>query len=124
MAKSQFRSIRKVSGKKYLLGRKIRSSDLGGDIAETNIGNKRVKVKRVMGGNIKRQLLSNNVVYVNSNGKIEKLEIEGVEENPANSNYTRRNIITKGTIIKTKKGNVKITSRPGQVSQLQGIFIK
>ena len=55
--------------------------------------------------------------------KTTKLKIEAVENNPANKNYTRRNIITKGTIVKTEKGNVRITSRPGQVGLLFGVFL-
>ena len=123
MAKSQRQSIRKVSGSKYLTSRKKKLSELGGISAETHIGSTKVKSKRVRGGNIKSQLLKTDVVFVSKNGKIVKLKIEGVEENPANINYTRRNIITKGAIVKTEKGNVKITSRPGQSAQMNGIFI-
>ncbi len=123
MAKSQFRSEKKVSGSKYQLVRKKRLCDLGGISAFTNIAQNRTKQKRVKGGNIKIQSLSANFVYVNKDNKIEKLEIESVVNNPANINYTRRNIITKGAIVKTSEGNVKITSRPGQVGLVQGIFV-
>jgi hypothetical protein len=51
------------------------------------------------------------------------LLILSVVNNPSNVNYTRRNIITKGCIVKTEKGDVKITSRPGQTGTLQGIFV-
>ena len=51
-----------------------------------------------------------------------KAKIENVISNPANINFTRRNIITKGCICKTDKGDVKITSRPGQSGNLQGVF--
>lgn len=123
MANSQFRSKKKVSGGKYIANRKKRLSDLAGLPALTEIGNKRIKVNRVKGGNVKRKLLSSEEVLVNENNKIIKLKIQGVNENPANVNFTRRNIITKGSIVKTEKGNVKITSRPGQSGNLFGILI-
>lgn len=122
MANSQFRSRKKVSGSKYIAFRKKRLSELVGIPALTQIGKFRIKIKRVKGGNIKKQLLSLDNVYVNKEGKIEKLKILSVTENPANVNFSRRNIITKGSIVKTEKGDVKITSRPGQSGSLFGVF--
>ena len=124
MAKEQFRSKRKVSGGKYKDVRKTRLCDLGSNPTETIISKKKVKVVRKLGGNLKKKLLSDEFIFVNDSKKILKLKITSVEKNPANQNYTRRNIITKGTILKTEKGVVKVTSRPGQTGQLQGIFIK
>ena len=123
MAKSQFRSIKKISGKKYLNLRKKRLCELGREPAFTQIGKKREKNKRVMGGNIKKVLLSTEQVLVSIKDKTEKLNILTVTNNPANVNFTRRNIITKGCIVKTEKGDVKITSRPGQTGLLQGVLI-
>jgi small subunit ribosomal protein S8e len=123
MAKSQFKSKRKVSGSRYIPLRKKRLSELGGDSAYTQIAKKRLKLKRVKGANQKISLLSDEYVMVSKEGKTSKLKIDSVENNPANVNYTRRNIITKGCIVKTNKGDVKITSRPGQNGVLQGIFI-
>jgi small subunit ribosomal protein S8e len=122
MARTQFRSTKKVSGKKYVTLRKKRQLDLGGEPALTHIGKDRPKVKRVMGGNTKQSLLSGEYVTVSTPKGVEKLKIESVVENPSNINYTRRNIITKGCIVKTEKGDVKITSRPGQSGVLQGVF--
>ena len=123
MARSQFRSKKSVSGQKYVDFRKKRSCDLGRNPALTHIAATRAKIKRVRGGNIKISLLSEELVSVNENGKTSKTKILSVVENPANVNYTRRNIITKGCIVKTEKGDVKITSRPGQIGILQGVLI-
>ncbi|MHA1475907.1 MAG: 30S ribosomal protein S8e, partial [Promethearchaeota archaeon] len=38
--------------------------------------------------------------------------------------YNRRNILTKGAIVKTKLGLVKITSRPGQTGQINGKLLE
>ncbi len=123
MANSQYRSKRKVTTSKYTAGRKKRLCDLGGIPTMTSIGKTRLKVKRVMGGNLKKSLLSNDVVYVaDAKNKTTAHKILSVINNPANVNFTRRNIITKGCIVKTEKGNVTITSRPGQDGTLFGIF--
>ena len=76
--------------------------------------------------NLKVRLLSTNIAYVldRETGKVTKTEILGVVENPANPHYVRRNIITKGAIIETKLGKVKVTSRPGQDGVVQGVLIK
>lgn len=124
MASSQFRSKKQVSGKRYVTIRKKRAQDLAGIPALTSIDKIRLKLKRVAGGNQKKSLLSTDKVCVTEAGKTKVLNIIGVENNPANINFTRRNIVTKGAIVKTEKGNVKITSRPGQSGTLFGILIK
>ena len=124
MAKSQFRSRKKVSGKKYISFRKERASDMAGLPALTLIGQSRLKIKRVMCGNTKKSLLKVQEVCVNDGAKTKKLAIESVVNNPANINYTRRNVITKGCIVKTAEGDVRITSRPGQAGTMFGVFIK
>ena len=96
MANSQFRSKRQVSGKRYVTVRKTRASDLGRVPALTSLGEKKLKVKRVKGGNLKKSLLRAQMVQVFNGKKTVSLKVTGVEENPANINFTRRNIITKG----------------------------
>ncbi len=122
MARTHFRSVRKVSGKKYTNLRKKRLSDMAGNPTLTQMGVQKVKVKRGTGGNTKASLLRTELVLVNTKGKVEKIKIETVVANPANLNYQRRNIITKGAIVKTSKGNVRITSRPGQDGTIFGTF--
>lgn len=124
MAQSNFRSIRKISGRKYIPARKKRVSELAGTPAHTHIGDRKEKIKRVRGANMKKSLLRADYVIVNDKAKSEKLKIEGVSNNPANIHYTRRNVITKGAIVKTEKGEVKITSRPGQTGALFGVLLK
>jgi small subunit ribosomal protein S8e len=53
-----------------------------------------------------------------------RTEILDVEKNPANLDYQRRKVITKGTIIKTAKGRAQVTSRPGQDGILNAILVK
>ena len=50
-------------------------------------------------------------------------QIISVLKNPANRDYERRRIITKGAILDTELGQVKVLSRPGQDGILNGILI-
>ena len=57
-------------------------------------------------------------------GSTEKLEIVDVVSNPANADYDRRGVITKGTIVRTEKGLARIVSRPGQTGSLSAVVHK
>ena len=80
---------------------------------------------RGVGNNEKRALLSIDTanVYNPKEKKYEQLKIETILENPANRHFVRRNIMTKGTIIKTEKGKARITNRPGQEGVVNAILI-
>lgn len=82
--------------------------------AETIIGSKDVTVKRVRGGNLKYVCKSVEYANVADNGKVVRAKILKVVKNPANKDYDRRGVITKGSIIETEVGLAKVTSRPGQ----------
>jgi len=56
-------------------------------------------------------------------GKTQKTEILNVVENPANPNLVRRNVITKGAVVETKLGRVRVTSRPGQEGTVNGVLV-
>ena len=122
---TQKRSKRKVSGGRYKKSRKKRLVDEGRMPSLTRVGERRVKKLRVRGANIKFRLFSSNVanVFDPKTKKYSKVKILSVVENPANRHYTRRNIMTKGTIIETEKGKARITSRPGQEGNVNAILI-
>lgn len=67
-----------------------------------------------------------NIVNVSDpeTGKTEKLDIIDVVSNPANADYNRRGVITKGTIVRTEKGLARIISRPGQTGSLSAVVHK
>lgn len=113
-------SKRKPSGGIRQKARKKRKYERGRDYIPVKIDEPKLKKIRVRGGNYKIRLLSTNYVIVNG----EKLKILGVEHNPANRQFARFGIITKGAILKTEKGLVKVTSRPGQYGIVQGVFVK
>jgi small subunit ribosomal protein S8e len=107
---------RKPSGGRKRSCRRKRKFEKGSFPAETTLGEPKRKVERERGGNTKIKSLSDKYACVTDpkSGKTEKVEIVRVVKNPANVDYDRRGIITKGAVIETPKGSARVTSRPGQ----------
>ena len=61
---------------------------------------------------------------MNLKGKNKKAEIKNVLETPSNRFLARQNILTKGTILETDQGKVKITNRPTQEGIVNGEVIE
>jgi small subunit ribosomal protein S8e len=47
-----------------------------------------------------------------------------VTKNPANKDYERRGVITKGALLETEIGIAKVISRPGQDGVINAVLIK
>jgi small subunit ribosomal protein S8e len=124
MAISQRRAKRKASGGRYRRTSK-KLKNRGSLPVLTGISKLRKKLVRVRAGFIKERLLSVDManVYDPKAKKYFKVKIETVVESPSNRNFVRRNIMTKGTVIKTEKGNAKITSRPGQEGTVNAVLV-
>lgn len=117
---------RKPSGGRKRAYRMKSKFERGSFPTETMLGKTRKKISRRRGGNIKRRLLSVSHVNVSnpSAGKTEKTEILRVIKNPANVDYNRRGVITKGTIIDTPLGTARVTSRPGQDGLVNAVLLQ
>ena len=115
---------RKRTGGKIKIARKKRKYELGNLPTLTKIGEEKREVEEGKGGNKKVRVLSASFVNVSIKGKSEKLKILEIVKNKANPHFVRMGIITKGAIVKTEKGLVKITSRPGQHGVVNGILIE
>lgn len=126
MARSQARSKRKFTGKKYKYFHKKRKRELERPPIETQVGDIKKKKQRTLGGNYKLKLFSTNYINVTdpTSNKTSKVKILRFESNPASKDYNRRHILTKGSIVETELGKVKITSRPGQHGVLNAVVIK
>ncbi|MDH5374220.1 MAG: 30S ribosomal protein S8e [Candidatus Bathyarchaeota archaeon] len=107
---------RKPSGGRKRSYRRKRKFEKGSFPAETMLGEPKRKVERERGGNTRIKILSDKYACVTDpkSGKTEKVEVVRVVKNPANVDYDRRGVITKGAIIETPKGLARVTSRPGQ----------
>lgn len=114
---------KKVSGGKYIGRRKKKLRESLGQKRIVKIGEEKRKSKKVAGGNNKIFLLGAKFVNIQEKGKSKKLEIKNVIETPSNRFLARQNIITKGTIILTDSGKVKVTNRPTQNGIINGVLV-
>ncbi len=127
MSYYQGNDLKKPTGGKKRPYRKKRKYELGRPPTETRLSSTEERtIIRVRGGNIKVRL--KKAVYANvitpRENKAKKVRILGVEETPANPEYARRGIITKGAIIRTELGLAKVVSRPGQDGVINAILIE
>ncbi|NLX49349.1 MAG: 30S ribosomal protein S8e [Methanospirillum sp.] len=122
----QGRSIRKVTGGRYAPLRGKRRTEIGRAPAETHIGEDRLRAVRTCGGNVKIRALRATTANVadRASGAVRRVAIETVEQNTANPNYVRRNLLTKGAIIRTELGPARIVSRPGQDGAINAVLIE
>ncbi|NVM52194.1 MAG: 30S ribosomal protein S8e [Candidatus Helarchaeota archaeon] len=126
MGRWQGRSRRLATGARVRFSRKKRLYEMGRPPAETVVGPRKIKIVRVQGGNSKIKAYIADTVNVSdqSTGKTQKVTIKEVLSNPSSVEYTRRKIITKGAILSTELGKVRVTSRPGQEGIVNGILIR
>jgi small subunit ribosomal protein S8e len=116
---------KKTGGKKHIFRGK-RAFEMGSDPAQTIVGETRVTKKRGRGGKPKLRALSMNFANVTdpATGKTQKTEIRSVVKNPANVDYQRRGVITKGAVLETTLGQAVVTSRPGQHGVVNAILVQ
>lgn len=119
---------KQITGGKYIKNRKKKKYELPGQekivkVSETE--KERRKTKRVSGGNKKTYLLQAKFINVTlKDKKIKRTSVKKVIETPSNRFLARQNIITKGTILETDLGKVKVTNRPTQEGTLNGILVE
>ena len=118
-------SRRKPTGGRRVQARGKRSTEISSEKQFALIGEPKRKIYRKAGGNTLVRVLSENKVSVNDakSGKTTLATLTNVVENDSNPNYIRRNILTKGAVVETDKGQVKITSRPGHDGVLNGVVL-
>ncbi len=126
MAIRHYRPKRKSSGSRYITSRGKKLYEMGNDPTLPSIGEKKVKIMRTKGGGRKIRVMAANVINAIDpfTKKAMQIPMKNVIENPANRHYVRRNALTKGAIVDTDKGKVRITSRPAQDGCLNGVLLK
>jgi len=115
---------RKKTGGRYKKARKKKSYERAGQRRVIKISEEKKKTQRVKGGNKKTFLLGAKFVNVKTKGKDKKIQIKNVAETPSNRFLARQNIITKGTILETELGKVRVTNRPTQQGMVNGILVE
>jgi len=119
------RSGRTETGSRIKKFRSKRKYELGREPTETLMGETKRKVIDSRSKTKKSPAMAIKYANVTDPKKNEtyRAEIEDVENNPANMDYQRRKVITRGTIIRTSKGRAKVTSRPGQQGIVNAVLI-
>jgi small subunit ribosomal protein S8e len=116
---------KKPSGGRKRAYRTKRKFEEGRFPAETILGGTKKKTIKGRGNTAKIKLLSDRYACVTDikSGKTQKVEITRVVRNPANVDYDRRGVITKGAVIETSLGLARVTSRPGQDEVINAVLI-
>ena len=113
---------RKITGGKYKSFRKKKKFSLSGVIRKVKLSEKtKQKVKKGLGGNNKKVLLSTDFANIINpeTQKTQKSKITNVLETPSNRFLARQNILVKSAIIETELGKARITNRPSQEGMVQ-----
>jgi small subunit ribosomal protein S8e len=102
-----------------------RRTEIASEKQHSLIGKPNRKVYRKRSGLQTVRILADEVINVNdpSTGETKRATLESVLENSADANYVRRNIMTKGAVVQTDLGSVRITSRPGRAGVLNGVLL-
>ncbi len=126
MALWQGNSRRKPTGGRLVRAQKKRRSEIAREHIDAHVGVHSHKLVRTKGANQKVKLLATDKINVTDSktGKTKVAELTNVVENTANIHYVRRNIITKGAVVDTAAGKVRVTSRPGQHGALNGVLVE
>lgn len=117
---------RKITGGRYKKSHKKKFHERPGERKTTYLGEEKKKTKRTRGGGKKTFFLKAKYINVpkKTGGGNKKIEIKNVIETPSNRFLARQNILTKGTIVETESGKVKITNRPTQEGTINGVFVE
>ena len=115
---------RKISGGRYKKSRKKKLYERPGQKRAVGLGEEKKKTVRIRGGHKKIFFLKTKFINVRVKDKNKKTEIKNVLETPSNRFLARQNVLTKGTIVETELGRVRITNRPSQEGIVNGILIE
>jgi small subunit ribosomal protein S8e len=117
---------RKLTGGRKRASRGRRAYEKDSYPMETSVARTVKAAKRGAGGNLTYGLRSTDVANVSdlSSGTTSKSKIIGVTSNPANREYERRGVITKGATIETELGLARVTSRPGDEGVVNAVLVK
>ena len=122
--KPHTKKVSSGTGGKRVKFRDKKLAHVGGVFTATKVADKDERVVfKGRGYTLKTKLKRAAFVNVkNKEGKMSKAKILGVLESH-NPEYVRQNIITKGAVLNTEAGKVKVTNRVGQDGVVNGIVV-
>lgn len=111
------------TGGKRLKGRDKKLAHIGGTFSAIKVADADTKkTMRKRGGTTRKRLKKASTVNVVTKDGMKKAKIKRLLESH-NSEFIRMNIITKGAVLETDLGKVKVTNRVGQDGVVNGIIV-
>lgn len=125
------KSIENLAGRKLTGGRKVamrgrRKFEIDRYPNEAIAGATQIVTRRTRGNNVKSAFKTAEYANIidQEARKVTRSKILRVTKNPANRDYERRGVISKGALIETEGGSARVVSRPGQDAVVNAILIK
>jgi len=125
------KSVENLAGRKYTGGRIIpnrtrRKYEIDRYPNEAIVGETKNVIRKVRGNNTKVAFKFANYANVSDQDtkKTTKVKILRVTKNPANKDFERRGVISKGSVLETELGPARVVSRPGQDGIVNAILIR
>jgi small subunit ribosomal protein S8e len=104
---------RKATGGRSKPSRGRRAYEEDGYALEPLVGPVARRLSRRRGGSVRAGVVFSDVANVSdATGKTRRVKILRVKKSPANRDYDRRGVITKGSVLETETGEATVTSRP------------
>lgn len=117
------KKVSKGTGGRRGKARDKKLAHVGGVFVSTRVSETEVRqVVRTRGGNQRAKLKKAAVANVVTKSGVKKAKILRVLESH-NQEYVRMNIITKGAVVETDLGKVKVTNRIGQDGIVNGVLL-
>jgi small subunit ribosomal protein S8e len=119
------KSIENLGGRKLTGGRKVamrgrRKFEIDRYPNEAIAGPTQIVARRTRGNNNKFAFKAAEFAnIIDQESKILK-----VTKNPANRDYERRGVISKGAVIEIENGTARVVSRPGQDGVVNAVLVK
>jgi small subunit ribosomal protein S8e len=125
------KSIENLSKRKYTGGRKVamrgrRKYEIDRYPNEAVLGDEYMRTRRTRGNNKKTAIKYGAFVNLADpvSKKIINSKILQVVRNPANRDYERRGVISKGALLETESGMARVVSRPGRDGCINAVLMK
>lgn len=117
---------RKSTGGKTHAARGRRAYESDGYSFEPVVGPNAHRVSRLRGGRTSVGLTSADSANVADPEakKVIRTKIIRVKSSPANRDYERRGVITKGAIIETEMGDARVVSKPSDDGAVNAVLLK